>query len=96
MEFVLIIGLIAMITVLVVFGLMTFQSIQDYLKENSSKKHLEVIKLINEKELIREIENDEWKPVKNIEREKNKLKKAVIDRKEKTNIKLSKNYTNMI
>ncbi len=52
--------------------------------------------MINEKELIREIENDEWKPVKNIEEENNKLKKAVKDRKEETNIKLSENNINLI
>jgi len=52
--------------------------------------------MINEKELIREIENNEWKPVKNIEEENNKLKKAVKDRKEETNIKLSENNINLI
>ncbi len=39
--------------------------------------------MINEKELLKEIENDEWIPVKNIDKEKEKLKKAVKNKYKK-------------
>ena len=39
--------------------------------------------MINEKKLIEEIENDEWKPVENLEEEKSKLLKAVKQKEKK-------------
>ncbi len=39
--------------------------------------------MIDEKKLIKEIENDEWKPVENLEEEKNKLLKAVKQKEKK-------------
>ncbi|RUM49876.1 MAG: hypothetical protein DSY47_02800 [Hydrogenothermus sp.] len=39
--------------------------------------------MINEKKLIQEIENDEWQLIKNIEKEKDKLKRAVKEKYKK-------------
>ncbi len=39
--------------------------------------------MIDEKKLIKEIENDEWKPIENLEEEKNKLLKAVKQKEKK-------------
>jgi predicted DNA binding CopG/RHH family protein len=53
---------------------------------SSSSEHLkEVIMMINreEKELLEEIERDEWKPVKNLNEEKEKLLRAVKERNKK-------------
>ena len=44
--------------------------------------------MINEKELIEEIENDEWKPVKNLEKEKKKLKNALKEKYKKKAISI--------
>jgi len=41
-----------------------------------------------EKELIEEIERDEWKPVDNIDEEKRKLKKAVKNKYKKKTISI--------
>jgi predicted DNA binding CopG/RHH family protein len=39
--------------------------------------------MINEKELIQEIENDEWQPIKDITKEKEKLQNAVREKYKK-------------
>jgi len=39
--------------------------------------------MINEKELIQEIESDEWQPVKDVNKEKEKLKNAVREKYKK-------------
>jgi predicted DNA binding CopG/RHH family protein len=39
--------------------------------------------MIDEKKLLQEIENDEWQSVKNIDEEKEKLKKAVKEKYKK-------------
>jgi len=44
--------------------------------------------MINEKELIEEIEKDEWKPVKNLEKEKKKLKNALKEKYKKKAISI--------
>jgi len=44
--------------------------------------------MINEKEIIEEIERDEWKPVKDWEKEKTKLKNAVKNKYKKKAISI--------
>ena len=45
--------------------------------------------MISEKKLIEEIEKDEWKPVKELKKEKEKLKKAVENKYKKKRISVS-------
>jgi len=49
--------------------------------------------MIDEKKLKKEIQNDEWQPVKNLEEEKIKLKNALIEKhkKKSISIKLTEN-----